>query len=285
MDLVGVFSKQGLTNNCVGESQRSWQANRYEKETWPVAVNVRHPDPAVEVVRGEQSYLKVLEKIHHLLRPELYLEIGVRVGKSLSFAEMCAIAIDPAPEVSVELAEKHDIYVKTSDDFFEHDAERSIGNRKIDLAFIDGMHLFEFALRDFINIERYSSHSTVVVIDDISPNHRVQAQRQRQSQVWTGDVWKLAACLEKYRKDLQMTYLDTNPTGLLIITGLKPRNHVLTERYNPIVREYKDKELDGEEMEKVIARCKSINPLEHEYWERLAIFVSNAKKGKSQLSR
>ena len=39
------------------------------------------------------------------------------------------------------------------------------------LAFIDGMHLFEFALRDFINTERHCSPKAVIVFDDILPRN------------------------------------------------------------------------------------------------------------------
>ena len=44
----------------------------------------------------------------------------------------------------------------TSDDFFaSHDLAQVLGGRPVDLAYIDGMHQFEFALRDFMNLERY----------------------------------------------------------------------------------------------------------------------------------
>ena len=220
----------------------------------------------------------MLERLHKELSPELYLEIGIRVGNSLSPAKANSIAVDPAPEISQELADKHHLYIKSSDDFFEFDADAAIEGRGIDLAFIDGMHLFEFALRNFINVEKRSTPSTVVVIDDVNPNHEIQSHRERHSQVWTGDVWKLAKCLEKYRKDLQLTYLNTFPTGLLLITGLKPRNNLLTERYNPIVREYKYQDLDGETRDEVVSRSNSIQPFETSYWEWLPGFVDTVKK-------
>ncbi|WP_337133804.1 class I SAM-dependent methyltransferase, partial [Staphylococcus aureus] len=89
----------------------------------------------------------------------------------------------------------------TSDEFFFKHANEFL-KQPPDLAFIDGMHLFEYALRDFINIERHSSSNTLVVIDDIYPNHPAQAERDRRTRAWTGDVWKLHAILTDYRPDL-----------------------------------------------------------------------------------
>ena len=46
----------------------------------------------------------------------------------------------------------------------------------MELAFIDGLHLFEQVLRDFINVERHSSPSTVVLLHDCLPLDEATAQ-------------------------------------------------------------------------------------------------------------
>jgi hypothetical protein len=107
----------------------------------------------------------------------------------------------------------------------------------VDLAFIDGMHLIEFALRDFMNIERYASPTSVVIFDDIFPNHPLQAERRRQSRVWTGDVWKIISCLRANRPDLALLPIDTHPTGLLMVAGLDPANRYLIEKYDEIIQD------------------------------------------------
>ena len=84
------------------------------------------------------------------------------------------------------------------------------------------MHLVEFALRDFMQVERRASRASVIVLDDIFPNHPLQAQRVRASGVWTGDVWKILPCLRRYRPDLALLALDANPTGLLLVANLDP---------------------------------------------------------------
>ena len=192
-----------------------------------------------ESVSGRVIYLKVLEFMHKVLNPSFYLEIGVRNGGSLSLATCNAIGIDPAPNVTYELGINTCVVEKTSDEFFNNCLDDISGN-KIDFAFIDGMHLFEFALRDFINIEKHASQKCVVVIDDVFPNHPLQAARERVTNVWTGDVWKVCDCLEKWRPDLCLKYLDTSPTGLLIISGLNPYNSSLEDDMESILNFYKD---------------------------------------------
>jgi hypothetical protein len=68
----------------------------------------------------------------------------------------------------------------TSDDYFESIAPNSpFVDRPIDLAFIDGLHLFEYAIRDFVNIERHTEWSSVTIIDDVLPRGPVEAARER----------------------------------------------------------------------------------------------------------
>ncbi len=191
---------------------------------------------AIETVAGSLPYLRVLESLHRDLQPECYLEIGVRNGGSLRFAECAAIGVDPAPNLTFPLGARTRVEVATSDAFFATDSVSLPG--PIELAFIDGMHLFEYALRDFMHIERRASRYGVVVVDDVFPNHPLQAARERVTRVWTGDVWKLRDCLERWRPDLTLTLLDTQPTGLMLVTGLDPDNTVLATRYEDILRHY-----------------------------------------------
>jgi hypothetical protein len=162
----------------------------------------------------------------------LYLEIGIRTGGSLRLASGKAIGVDPSPADNLSLP-RTTVIAKSSDDFFNDDADRLLVPRP-SLAFIDGMHLFEYALRDFINVERYAFPGALVVIDDIFPNHPVQARRSRETAHWTGDVWRLFICLKEERPDLFLLPLDTAPSGLLLVAGLDPDNHSLEQRHGLI---------------------------------------------------
>jgi len=187
-------------------------------------------------VGGSRTHLQALSLLHGAIQPKLYLEIGVHRGASLRLATCRAVAVDPDPRV-VATGPNVALFRTTSDDFFRYDAANAL-QHGIDLAFIDGMHLFEFALRDFMNLERYAAPGAVVVIDDVLPNHELQALRMRDSIAWTGDVWKLHDCLRTYRPDLSMVLLDTSPAGLLVVAGLDRANSVLWDCYNTITDRY-----------------------------------------------
>ena len=60
------------------------------------------------------------------------------------------------------------------------------------------MHLFEFALRDFMNVERFSRATTVIVMDDMLPRRHVERRSAAGNpDGWTGDVFKVALVLRE----------------------------------------------------------------------------------------
>src|SRR5262249_27493830 len=186
-------------------------------------------------------YLDLLPMIHSHLRPRTYMEIGVFDGQSLVLArpETRAIGVDPDPKVTRPLGPNTSLRVMTSDDYFASaHVSADLGGLPIDLAFIDGMHQFEFALRDFINIEKHSSPNSTVLIHDVYPLNRLTAERERKTLFWSGDIWRLILILRKHRPDLAVNVIATAPTGLGVVRGLDPGSRVLAERMDEIVREH-----------------------------------------------
>jgi hypothetical protein len=99
------------------------------------------------------GYLGLVDRIHCKVRPRTYVEIGVRFGASLAIAlpGTVRVGIDPEPEVRFPVDPRSHIFALSSDGFFsQHNLADALGGLPLDLAFIDGMHNFEFALRDFI---------------------------------------------------------------------------------------------------------------------------------------
>jgi hypothetical protein len=180
-----------------------------------------------------------LTGLHGHLQPRSYLEIGINTGKGLARSRTRTIGVDPSYAIKTEVACDLQLVRATSDDFFARaDAMAWFAAGVVDLAFIDGMHLFEYALRDFMNTERASTPAGVVVLDDMLPRSHAEAARTRHTVSWAGDVYKVALVLERYRPDLVVVPLDTAPTGLVLVAGLDPTNTVLTDHYDEIVAEY-----------------------------------------------
>jgi hypothetical protein len=181
-------------------------------------------------------YLDFLRRLHEVLAPSTYLEIGIRRGDSLALARGTAIGVDPAYNLKTEIPETASLFRETSDQFFgRREPLKPFGGRPVDLAFIDGMHLSEFALRDFVGVERLSRWTSVAVFDDIFPRDAEMAARDRRTHIWTGDVYKVMGMLSRHRPDLLCLRVDTQPTGLLLVLGLDPDSPVLMDRYDALL--------------------------------------------------
>jgi hypothetical protein len=188
------------------------------------------------------DYYEVLRRLHSGLRPRTYLEIGIRDGDSLALARGAAvIGIDPDPLLDPPPGPDVRIFAMTSDEFFaSHDVREELGGRDLDLAFIDGMHLFENVLRDFANVERSAMPGTIVVLHDCLPRSAATAARERATRMWTGDVWKAVFVLLRYRPDLRLTVIDARPSGLVLVEGLDPRSRVIDDNAERIAAEFTD---------------------------------------------
>lgn len=180
-----------------------------------------------------------LSGVHASYKPRNYLEIGINDGSGLRRSRTRTIGVDPAFKITAEFECDLQMVKATSDDFFaREDAIARFPQGVIDMAFIDGLHIFEFALRDFMNTERLAAPSSVIVFDDMLPRTVAEAARGRHTMEWTGDVFRVIAVLERYRPDLVVIPLDTEPTGLLLVLGADPTNTVLQDNYDAILAEY-----------------------------------------------
>lgn len=200
---------------------------------------------AEERACGSVRKHRLLAGLHRAHQPTKYLEIGVQAGVSFKLAQCRAVGVDP--ELCTDLHLPPDGYVvqMTSDDFFSDNPDLHLLPPP-DLSFIDGMHLFEFALRDFMNVEKWSREGGIIVIDDVYPGHPAQAERERRTRAWTGDVWKLHLALETFRPDLTLSLLDAHPTGLLVIENIDPTNDFIRNNYETILEEFLHMELREE---------------------------------------
>lgn len=192
------------------------------------------------------NYRVLLSRFHDCLQPEGYVEIGVAEGETLALAkpDTKVVGIDPFPRISKKITARAKIYPITSDEFFaDYDLLSELGTATVRMAFIDGLHLFEQVLKDFINLERYAHKETVILIHDCLPVARILAARRPATDLWCGDVWKIIPCLKRYRPDLTIAVIPSQPSGLGMITNLDPTSTVLQDNFGQISAEYQNEVL------------------------------------------
>lgn len=186
---------------------------------------------------------ELLEGLHEQVRPRTYLEIGVQTGRSLRYSRSCTIAIDPAFSLVNEVLCDLHLVRATSDEFFARKHPLAhFPFPAADLAFIDGMHLAEYALRDLINVERYTLPTSVIVLDDMLPRHVDEAGRGREAAkargAWAGDVYKVVTALRELRPDLVCLEVDTQPTGTVVILLPDSESTALSAAYDELVEQF-----------------------------------------------
>jgi tetratricopeptide (TPR) repeat protein len=193
------------------------------------------------------NYLKLLKKIHRHMAPDSYVEIGVETGQSLALVPpgTKAVGIDPYLQISHSLSPTTNTFEMTSDHFFAtHDLLKVLGTQNVELAFIDGLHLFEQVLKDFINIEACSRKNSVILLHDCYPLDKRTTLRKRETDFWSGDSWKVLLCLKELRPDLTIFTVPCAPTGMGIVSNLDPDSTSLKENFDEIVNKFMEVDFD-----------------------------------------
>jgi predicted O-methyltransferase YrrM len=194
-------------------------------------------------------YLHGLEFLHVSRGVTRYLEVGTQWGLSLRLAKGRSVAIDPkflfnrlAPWAVA--ADLH-LFETTSDDYFAGSDPREVLGGPIQMAFIDGMHLADFVLRDFANIEPFCAPDGIIVLHDAIPMNFEMAGRAKRAEAredkaladcWTGDVWRVGPILRRERPDLTIEAFDCPATGLVVISQLDPGNRSFAPKLPEITR-------------------------------------------------
>lgn len=188
------------------------------------------------------KYYSFLSALHERLLFDWYLEVGCRTGESFAPVRSKTVAVDPFFRADINIIGAKPalhVFQSTSDDFFASGFLARNGIR-LGLAFLDGMHLFEYLLRDFIHTEVASDPRAVIMMHDCAPFSQQMTTRDLDAirGSWTGDVWKLVPILQKWRPDLTLTMLDCRPTGILCVSNLSPGNRVLQDNYDRILADW-----------------------------------------------
>ena len=187
------------------------------------------------------DYIQILKALHEKIQPKFYLEIGVAEGDTLSCVMQStdAVGIDPNPRIKRRISPNIDIFTETSDAFFAaYEKRPQFAARKIDLAFIDGLHHFEQALRDFINVEKRATNDGLIVLHDCIPFDEVNSGRDDTAAHWVGDVWKTLAVLLDHRPELDIKIIGAPPSGLVLVSHLSPDLRILEQKFVSLVDSY-----------------------------------------------
>jgi len=169
-----------------------------------------------------------------------FLEIGVFRGNVFfNIKAKHKVAVDPSfsfttsKRIRRTIKSPNNLFAnfieKTSDDFFAQDAPTLYSTTKVDISLIDGMHEYEFALRDVENTLKYLQPNGVIIMHDCNPQTPEAAvsfndwKNRNFEGNWNGDVWKTIVYLRSLRKDINVFVLDCDH-GLGIITWGTPEN-------------------------------------------------------------
>lgn len=195
------------------------------------------------------SYYTFLATLHQTLLFDWYLEVGCRKGDSFAPVRSKTIAVDPFFRAEINIIGKKPalhVFQTTSDDFFAQKFLERNGIR-LGLSFLDGMHLYEYLLRDFMNAEANSRPEGVILMHDCVPFNHGMTTRDLNNiprAAWTGDVWKLIPILQRWRPDLTVTVLDCRPTALVAVSNLSPGNQALHKAQDEIHAEFATVDLE-----------------------------------------
>jgi predicted O-methyltransferase YrrM len=157
------------------------------------------------------NHTEFLELLCKWLKPESYLEMGVRWAENfnrLSKLSIKAIGVD-INQCPVQVSDNVKFYLEDTDTFIKKCNER---NLKFDLVFIDADHSFEQSLKDFIGISEYVIDDGFIILHDTYPYNEELLQPH-----FSNDVYKTALYIKNNLSDnFEILTLPFNP-GLTLI--------------------------------------------------------------------
>lgn len=196
------------------------------------------PDSQPAAKLGARHSLRRIDCIARHTGAESYLEIGVSSGATFNRVSLDRkVGVDPHFRFETDKFrnERTELHALTSDRYFTEIA----GSRKFDLIFIDGLHQFHQAFRDFCNSLVCSHDRTVWLIDDVLPvdvysslpiqRDALKFRRTEHNDnnlAWHGDVYKLIFALHDFFPMVSYVTLlgSGNPQTL---AWKSPRNHFI----------------------------------------------------------
>lgn len=183
----------------------------------------------------ENHSVRRLTRIGQLLDAQSYLEIGISKGNTFRSLKLPKkVGVDPQFKFNPAQYRQPgvELYEMTSDVFFADFA----GSEKFDMIFIDGLHIFQQAYRDFCNSINHAHDRTVWLIDDVIPSDEFsalpdqrEAVRRREkagvsSRAWHGDVYKVIFAIHDLHPNYTFVTVNTEGNPQTIVWKSSRRN-------------------------------------------------------------
>ena len=179
--------------------------------------------------------IEVLNAIIKKKNIQNYVEIGVNRGKCLFNIKGAKnrFAVDPFFNFSTWKKVRgiilnsdnlrNTFFEVTSDEFFQKN-QALLQSNTTQLAFIDGLHTYEQALADTLNILKNASDDVIIVLHDCNPLDALAAHpaisidharaelkdHKDWKNIWNGDVWKTIVDIRKNHPELTAFVLNTD---------------------------------------------------------------------------
>jgi hypothetical protein len=174
-----------------------------------------------------------------------YLEIGVATGATfhaINAAEKTAV--DPRFLFDIEAARaEHSnstYWPITSDEYFA----TCPAIPRFDVVFIDGLHVFEQVLRDFLNVLSHLQDRGVIIIDDVRPysyassladeavTRKIREATGDSDDAWMGDVFKLISFIDTFMPE--WSYSTVKESHGVAVVWQKSRRLTNTMKFTDI---------------------------------------------------
>lgn len=173
-------------------------------------IHLRNIPPPIETF----NHIEFLSLISSWVRPECYLELGVRAGVNFqAIAKHCkkAIGVDTSPP-PFELSSNMEYHTMYTDEYFENLDEDIM----FDMVFIDADHSHQQSLKDFLNVKDKVVKDGFIFFHDTYPyNEKLFVPNL------CNDVYKTALYIKQNLIDeFEIVTLPINP-GVTIVKKME----------------------------------------------------------------
>lgn len=182
------------------------------------------PEVTTQIKKDNSKGWNHVNFLQHLVKVfdyESYLEIGVQKTSQCFDLIPCKIKTGIDPIFKMDAISENSYLFKMNSDTFFFITPIVSPNNSFDLIFIDGAHNRENVLRDFNNSLEHINKGGTIVIHDASPYSEEMTLIPRETQQWSGDVWK--ACVQIVTQSKCLVYTIDADLGVMMIHPDLPR--------------------------------------------------------------